>query len=83
MLRNFLKEKAGWGLEKLKAPAFMKEFEYIDPNTDETIFLSTGKTYSVFSIGDRQFYFNRLTGSFDGVGSRVTDCVSGRVEFPD
>lgn len=83
LLKNFLREKVGWGLEKAKTPALVKEFEFVDLLTDETIYLSTGKTYTTLSVGSRQFYFDRLTGSLDGAGLRLPDCVSRRVEFPD
>jgi len=78
-----LKKIIGWGLERAKTPALVKEFEFIDPLTDETIYLSTGKTYTTLSVGGRQFYFDRLTGSLDGVGLRLPDCVSRGGEFPD
>ncbi len=78
-----LRKIIGWGLERAKTPALVKEFEFVDPLTDETVYLSTGETYTTLSVGGRQFYFDRLTGSLDGAGLRLSDCVPGRVEFPD
>jgi hypothetical protein len=72
----------GWCLEKSKAPALLKEFEYVDAETDETIYLFTDKRYSVFCVGSRRFYFDRLTGKFDGISAPACS-VSGRVELRD
>ncbi len=59
----------GWCLEKLKAPAKLRVFEFVDPTSDETVYLYTSKAYSVLCVGDRRFYFDRITGKFDGVSS--------------
>ena len=72
----------GWCLEKLGAPARLKPFEFVDPVSDETLYLYTSKRYSVLCVGDRHFYFDRITGKFDGV-SAPTDCVTGRLKLSD
>lgn len=72
----------GWCLERIKAPAKLKEFEFVDPETDETVYLSTSKLYAILSIGSRRFYFDRLTGKFDGTSAPACT-VAGRVEFRD
>jgi hypothetical protein len=59
----------GWCLEKFKAPAKLRVFEFVDPSSDETVYLYTSKSYSVLCIGDRRFYFDRITGKFDGISS--------------
>ncbi len=76
-LKDAVRDGIGWCLEKSKAPAKLEVFEFVDPASDETIYLYTSKRYSVFCIGDRRFYFDRITGKFDGVSSppelRVAD----------
>jgi hypothetical protein len=37
----------GWTLNRVHSPARMKPFEYVDPDTDETIYLYTDKRLSV------------------------------------
>lgn len=69
-------------LEQIKAPARLREFEFVDPETDETIYLFTDKYYSVLSVGSRRFYFDRLTGKYDGTSAPARS-ISGRVEFRD
>lgn len=82
-LRDLWRESFGWVLEKLHTPAKIKEFEYVDPITNETVYLSTGARYSVLRIGDRHFFFNRLTGQFDGTGTSLQEGVVARLELFD
>ena len=82
-MREWLLKKIGWSLEISKVPAIIKEFVLVDPYTDETICLSTGKTYSTFSIGNRRFYFNRLSGTLDGTSLVSPDSVAYRVELSE
>jgi len=71
---------AGWCLEKTNAPAKLEEFEFVDPVTDQTVYLSTSKTFSILCVGSRRFYFNRLTGKFDGT-SAPSRSVADRVDL--
>jgi hypothetical protein len=73
----------GWCLEKTGAPAKLKEFEFIDPETNETIYLSTGIRYSVLHVGNKRFFFDRATGVFDGTSTSLQDCVANRLELGD
>ena len=73
----------GWCLEKLKTPAKLRVFEYVDPVSDETIYLYTSKSYSVLCIGDRRFYFDRITGKFDGISSPSSLGVADGLKLPD
>src|SRR5262245_19159858 len=73
----------GWMLETLHAPAKIKEFEYVDPITNETVYLSTGTQYSVLHIGERLFFFNRLTGRFDGAGRSFHERIVDRLQTSD
>jgi hypothetical protein len=73
----------GWCLEKTGAPAKLKEFEFIDPETNETIYLSTGIRHSVLHVGNKRFFFDRATGVFDGTSTSLQDCVASRLELGD
>lgn len=73
----------GWCLEKSEAPAKLKEFEFVDPETNETIYLSTGRRYSVLHVGGKRFFFDRITGAFDGTTSSFEECVANRLELGD
>ena len=82
-LGDALRNMAGWILEKIHSPARLREFEFVDPLTNEIIFLSTGKHYSVLRIGDNHLFFNRLTGRFDGTTTSLQERVVDRLELFD
>src|SRR5438874_1333599 len=79
---DWWRERAGWVLEKFHSPARIKEFEFVDPETNEMLYLYTSRSYSVLCVGDRRFYFDRITGAFDGTSERA-DRIPRRVEFRD
>ena len=79
MLRALL----GRALELVRVPAQIKEFEYVDPSTNETIYLSTGARYSVLHVGGKRYFFSRLTGRFDGTCTSLEERVSDRLELCD
>ncbi len=81
-LRDSFRQMIGWSMEWLRAPAVLREFEFVDPETDETVYLYTGKFMSVLCIGSRRFYFDRVTGAFDGT-SAPANSVAGRLELRD
>lgn len=72
----------GWAMNRVHSPARLKPFEYVDPDTDETVYLYTDKRLSVLCIGERRYYFDRITGRLDGTSSSMVD-ISGRVELAD
>ena len=82
-LRDGLRNLIGWGLERFRTPARLKPFEFVDPATNETIYVYTDRLYSVLCVGQRRFYFDRITGVYDGTSSELPDLVSGRVELSD
>jgi len=77
-----LRDAFGWGLERIHAPAKLRHFEFVDPETNETVYLYTDRIYSVLCVGARRLYFDRLTGEYDGT-SVSTNRVARRVELPD
>lgn len=72
----------GRTMNRVHSPARLRPFEYVDPETDETVYLYTDKRLSVLCVGSRRYYFDRITGRFDGVSASVVN-VSGRVELAD
>jgi hypothetical protein len=80
--RDFLATAAGWYLEKTGAPARLREFEFVDPETDETVYLSTTARFAVLSVGARRFYFDRLNGKYDGTSAPACLIPDG-FEFRD
>lgn len=82
-LRDAVRNTAGWSLEKFRSPARLKPFEFVDPETNETTYLYTDRLYSVLCVGQRRFYFDRVTGAFDGTSLELSDLVTGRIELSD
>lgn len=78
--KDMFRDSLGWSLEKFRSPARLKEFEFVDPASDETVYLYTNKRYTVFCVGERRFYFNRINGKFDGM-SAPASLVTGWTEF--
>jgi len=73
----------GRTLEGFHTPAKIREFEYVDQNTNETVYLSTGARYSVLHVGDKQFFFDRLTGRLDGTCTSLELSVADGLELRD
>jgi hypothetical protein len=80
--KDMAKNGLGWCLEKFEAPAKVRIFDYVDPESNETVYLYTSSRYSVLCVGDRRFYFDRISGRFDGI-SAPASCISGRLKFGD
>lgn len=73
----------GFMLESIHAPARIREFEYVDPSTNETVYISTGARYSVLHVGSKRFFFDRITGRFDGTGTLLQERIVDRLQFLD
>ena len=73
---------AGWAMNWVHSPARLRPFEYVDPDTDETVYLYTDKRLSVLCIGPRRYYFDRITGRLDGTSSNMVN-VAGGIELAD
>ncbi len=76
-----LRHSVGFGLELLHAPARIREFEHIDPITNEIVYLSTGARYSVLHVGAKRLFFDRVTGQFDGTGELLEERVADGLEL--
>ena len=83
VIRGWIRQVCGVALEFLHAPAKIREFEYIDPSTNETIYLATGARYSVLHVGDKRLFFDRITGRFDGTGTLFQERIVDRLQFTD
>ena len=73
----------GWAMNMFHSPARLKEFEYVDPISDQTVYLSTGARYSVLHVGGLQLFFDRATGRFDGTSRSLQERIESRLELFD
>ncbi len=78
-----VRESIGRAFEAFHVPAKIREFEYVDQITNETVYLSTGARYSVLHVGDKQFFFERTTGRFDGTCTSLQERVADGLELLD
>jgi hypothetical protein len=83
VVRSRIHSALGALLERVHAPARIREFEYVDQSTNQTIYLSTGARYSVLHVGDKRFFFDRLTGRFDGTCTSLEVGVANGLELCD
>ena len=49
-------------------PGFVKPLEYADRVTGDYISIRISPRFTVFSVNNRDYYFRRFTGKFDGTG---------------
>ena len=49
--------------------AFIKPFDYADPETGDKIAISVSDFYNQLSVNDREYYFVRENGTFDGAAT--------------
>ena len=76
-------ELIGRTMNTFHSPAMLKEFEYVDQISDQTVYLSTGARYSVLHIGSLKLFFDRATGRFDGTCRSLEERVESRLELFD
>lgn len=81
-LKDYVLGIFGAVMDRAQSPARIRPFEYVDPDTDETVYLYTDKRLSVLCVGSRRYYFDRVSGRFDGVSASVVD-VTPRIELAD
>ncbi len=51
--------------------AFIKPFDYSDPETGDRIAISVSDLYTKLSVNDREYYFVRENGTFDGAATAM------------
>ena len=49
--------------------AFIKPFTYNDPETGDKIAVSVSDFYTKLSVNEREYYFLRENGTFDGAAT--------------
>lgn len=64
----------------LRLPGFVRSIEYADKVTGDYVRIRIGRRYTIVSVSDRDYWFNRLTGRFSGTGY---SCCNLNEESPD
>ena len=66
--RSRARDAVGRLLNLFKLPAFIRPMKYNDPVTGNDIEITISPTFTRVNVNGRDYYFNRLTGAFDGTG---------------
>ena len=63
--------KAGVGrlLNKMRVPAAIQPVEIVDKVTNQHVAVAVDELFVTVSVNGRDYYFDRITGRFDGTGS--------------
>jgi hypothetical protein len=68
ILKSRARQWAGRILTRVGVPGAIKPMETIDGVTGQKVAVSVGDLFVRLSIDGRDYYFDRLTGRFDGTG---------------
>ena len=56
-------------MQRLRVPGLIRPMEYRDPESGEVVFqVKTSPRYTVIVTPEREYFFVRETGKFDGIG---------------
>lgn len=69
-----LKVILGKLLLKLQAPAIIADFEHVDELTGIKLIIRPQLLFTKITINNRDFYFKRFSGKFDGTGWGCGSC---------
>jgi hypothetical protein len=70
-LKSRLREAVGRVANRLGLPGIVQPVEIYDQATGQRITIAVGSIMVRLTIDGRDFFFDRLTGRFDGAGSTV------------
>jgi hypothetical protein len=59
----------GGVMNKIGLPGLVGQMKFYDEVTDQEVSIRTTRRFTIFSVGDRDYYFYRLTGKTGGTGS--------------
>jgi hypothetical protein len=71
-MRSRAREIFGRIANRLGMPGAVQPVEIEDPATGQHITLAVGTVMVRLTVNGRDFYFDRLTGRYDGAGSSLT-----------
>lgn len=74
-------------LERIRFPAMVRPFRYYDGEKGQVIEIKTSPLYTKLIVGEKEFFFIRETGKYDGFGGMsdsdanpITDCKVGEID---
>lgn len=70
-LRDHLTDLAYRTLNRLGVPGAVAPMSFRDEATGCTLTVANGHRFTIVTVDGRDFYFDRITGKFDGTGAPV------------
>jgi hypothetical protein len=64
-----IRQWVGSILNSLGVPGAIRAMEFRDKLTGQSLAVSVGELFVCISVNGRDYYFDRITGSFDGTGA--------------
>jgi hypothetical protein len=68
ILRSRLREGLGLVLRRIGIPGAISPMRYDDPITGDLMEVAVGPFYTRVTLNGRDYYFDRLSGRFNGTG---------------
>jgi len=65
----------------LRLPGFIRAIEYADKVTGDYIRIRVGLRYTVVAVNNREYWFRRVTGAFDGTGYAICNSMSESLDY--
>jgi len=57
-------------LNVVRFPGFIRPTKFYEKVTEQEVSVKPSRLFTIFSVGNRDYYFHRLTGKFDGTGQQ-------------
>ena len=67
--RGRLRQGVCWLLNRLGVPGAVQNVELTDNVTGQKVAVTVGEFYVRLTVDGRDYYFDRITGRFDGTGT--------------
>src|SRR5262245_59172746 len=69
MLQGEARRLFGHLLNRLQIPGTVRNYKIADPTNNQIITISVGDSFTRISVNGSDYYFNRLTGKYEGRGT--------------
>ena len=68
-LQGEARRLCGHFLNSLRIPGTVRDYKIADQGNNQIIIISVGDSFTKISVNGSDYYFNRLTGKYEGKGT--------------
>lgn len=79
-IKDTILRLAEWLCSLLNLPGFVRPIDYPDKVTGDRIQIRIGRRYTVITVNNRDYWFRRVTGAFDGAGYTFCDSTGASLD---